>query len=112
MGFLNFLAKNFATKIGVVVGGDYKGSSVGYGTKSKQTTVSIKRTGTLDVSNDAIIIFAKPEEIRFGREDIETYSVQNSTMTTTTYSIFFKNGKRSLIEIENQYKHKVDSALF
>ena len=111
MGLLNFISRGIADKIGVVVGGDFKGAYVGYGTKEKKFTISVRPAGRPDVSNDAIIIFTKPE-IRIGREDVESYNVQSSTFSTTTYAITLKNGRKCLIEINNQYKHKIDSALF
>ena len=111
MGLLSFLLKSAATKIGQVVGGDYKGAMVGYGSKSDKFTIKVTSPNKKDVSNDALIIFAKPM-IKFNRDDITSYSVHNSTFSTTTYTVEFKNGKRSLIEINNSDKHKVEAALF
>ncbi len=108
MGFFQFLAKAMATKIGVVIGGDYKGVAVGFGTKSTKSSVSVGAVR----QDEALIYFTKPEEYRFDSTDVESYSIKNSTNTSTTYEILFKDGKKSLVEINNQYKHKVDSALY
>ena len=108
MGFFQSLAKAMATKIGVVIGGDYKGVSVGFGTKSTKSSVSIGAVR----QDEALIFFTKPEEYRFDNTDVESYTIKNSTNTSTTYEILFKDGKKSLVEINNQYKHKVDSALY
>ena len=108
MGFFQSLAKAMETKIGVVIGGDYKGVSVGFGTKSTKSSVSIGAVR----QDEALIFFTKPEEFRFDGTDVESYTIKNSTNTSTTYEIIFKDGKKSLVEITNQYKHKVDSALY
>lgn len=117
MGLFKSLAKSMATKIGLVVGGDYKGVQVGFGTKSTKTTVHVS-VGTKNNStgyvnpNEALIFFTKPEEYRFDGTDVESYTVKSSDNSTTTYEIVFKDGKKSLVQINNQYKFKVDSALY
>lgn len=108
MGFLQNLAKAVATRIGVVVGGDYKGASIGFGTKSTKTSISFSSVP----QNEALIFFTKPEEYRFDSSDVESYSIQSNTMTTTNYEIIFKDGKKSIVQIDNKYKHKIDSALY
>lgn len=118
MGFFSSLAKAMATKIGLVIGGDYKGAQVGYGTKSTKSTVSvnIKANNNAYASNvspdEALIFFTKPNEYRFDGTDIDSYTVKSSDNATTTYEIVFKDGKKSLVQINNQFKHKVDSALY
>ncbi|MCD7728292.1 MAG: hypothetical protein LUI60_00025 [Clostridia bacterium] len=118
MGLFSSLAKSMATKIGLVIGGDYKGAQVGFGTKSTNTkvkvSVSTKNNASMgNVSQDeALIFFTKPEEYRFDGTDVESYTVKSSDNATTTYEIIFKDGKKSLVQISNQYKHKIDSALY
>lgn len=98
-------------KIGQVVGGDYKGVMVGSGSKSDKTTVTIAGVGNKPL-NSALIFFTKPEEYRFDGTDIENYSIHSSTNLETTYTIKFKDGKSSLVKINNQYKDQIDSALY
>lgn len=106
MGFLQNLSKALATRIGKVIGGDYKGASIGFGTKDTKTSISFS------TQNEALIFFTKPEEYRFDSSDIESYSIQSSTLSTTNYEIIFKDGKKSMVQIDNKYKDKVDSALY
>ena len=111
MGLFKSFIKTFTNGIGQVIGGDYKGSVIVCGSKNSDSFMSVSIGGKKDMSNDAIIILSEPE-FKFDKSDVEKYSIYGTTPTTTTYAIDFKDGKRSLIEVQNQYKHRIDTVLF
>lgn len=109
MGFLQKLSNLIATKIGVVISGDYKGVKVGFGTKEIKSAVSVGKTPS---ENAALLFFTKPETFRFNRDDIIAYNVHSTNSQSTTYQVTFKNGKKCLMQILSPYIKHVDNALF
>ncbi len=92
MGLLQRILNLTVEKYGTVVGGDYKNCPVACDGKR--------------------IIFHQKENYCFTKKDVESYSVSDVTESGGTVTINFKDGKKSLLNVNHKGIDYINSILF